>query len=151
MCLSVITLFTLSYQATAQTETLPGGENLEQQVTVSQTVDNFTPASEKQSWWNKIKNAFSDKVIYVVVGIIGGAFSKRGFIDKIKYWLGYYTEVSHELSELLQATSNGAAVINKALQSNGKLVPNSLEEIKEAGKPVIIEFKDFKAKLMPKK
>ena len=110
---------------------------------------------EKQGFfariWGDLKDKASDGIYYFLIGLVGGIFSKRGWVDKMKYWMGYYVEVSHELSELLEASSNGVAVLNDSLQSNGKLKPNSLNDIKKAGKPILVEFGDFKAKLTPKK
>lgn len=146
-CLSAMTLLTLNCRVTAQTVTEP---NEITQVTQTVETDYADPALSL-SFWDRLKTGFNDKIIYVVFGLIGGVLSKRGFIDKIKYWMGWYVEVSHELGELLLSSSNGVDVINKALQRNGKLAPNSLEDIKTAGKTVTMEFKDFKAVLTPKK
>lgn len=154
--LILILLFGLMISLTSSCRAL-AQETVPTQITVNDSgeVAEQPQQVEKQGFfariWDDLKGKASDGVYYFLIGLVGGIFSKRGWVDKIKYWMGYYVEVSHELSELLEASSNGVAVLNNSLQSNGKLKPNSLEEIKKAGKPVLVEFGDFKAKLTPKK
>lgn len=121
---------------------------------VSASQDEISDASqspaEKVGFFKRVWDKLNGEALYGVIGLIGGIFAKKGWIATFKKWLGYGVTVTHSVAHLLDKTSNGLAILNNAIQDNGKLKENSLPEILAAKKAFTVELNDALITIKPK-
>lgn len=108
------------------------------------------PVDEKAGFFGRIWGKLSSEALYGAIGLIGGIFAKKGWIATFKKWLGYGVTITHSLAHVLDKTSNGLAILNNAIEDNGKLKENSLPEILAAKKAFTVELNDALITIKPK-
>lgn len=141
--LGLMLSLTSNFRVQAQTETTVQTELEADQILTAPPVENV-------GFFKKLINSVQEDGIAILIGLIGGVFAKKGWIATFKKWLGYGITVTQSLSHLLASTSNGLAVVNTAIEDNGKLKQNSLKEIMAAKKEFTIDLNDALLTVKPK-
>lgn len=118
-----------------------------------QTVEptpNKPTVQENKSFFGRIFDKLKGNSIELLVTFIVGIFAKHGWTQAIKRFASRATVITKELSELLAATSDGLKTIDDNLKTDGKLKENSLDEILEAKKKLVVELNDVILSIKPK-
>jgi len=143
--LSMTLGMTSSYQVQAQvTETTVQTELNADQILTDQPV-------QKVSFFKKIINSIKKDGLSILIGLIGGIFAKNGITKYIKKIAGITTIVTKELSDVSLSVHNFSELVDKSIKEDGSVDQNSIKEAFQAGKEVVVEFKEGIATLKPKK
>jgi len=105
---------------------------------------------EAKGFFGRIFDKLKGNSIELLLTFITGIFAKHGWTQAIKKFASRATVITKELSELLSATSNGLKTIDDNIKTDGRLKENSLEEILEAKKKLVVELNDVILSIKPK-